>query len=105
MKDLLPRKSHVDLLFFFQLSHAERNCNHAVQIDETKILGKGFYGIVFAGTFDGKEVAMKRVPINESDDSEAKMFRREVEEHNRLDHDNVLKLLHVDEEKDPNLFK
>ena len=44
-------------------------------------------------------MAVKRIPVgvfeNETDS------QREIELHKQLDHQNVLKLLHVDEEKDP----
>ena len=44
-------------------------------------------------------MAVKKIPVevldNETD------LQREIELHKKLDHQNVLKLLHVDEEKDP----
>ena len=70
-----------------------------VKIDESKILGRGGFGTVFLGIFEGNKVAVKKIPVevldNETD------LQREIELHKKLDHQNVLKLLHVDEEKDP----
>ena len=44
-------------------------------------------------------MAVKKIPVgvieNETD------LQREIELHKQLDHKNVLKLLHVEEEKDP----
>ncbi len=44
-------------------------------------------------------MAVKRMSVA---DTEPDAIKRVVEEHDRLNHVNVLKLLHVDEEKDPN---
>ncbi len=44
-------------------------------------------------------MAVKRISVAVAD---AEAINREMEYHNRLDHHNVLKLLHVEEEKDPN---
>ncbi|XP_057371838.1 uncharacterized protein LOC130692784 isoform X2 [Daphnia carinata] len=71
-----------------------------LRIDENKIYGQGAYGIVYAGRYDGKPVAVKRlsrdVYVSESTKREMK---REVKGHSQMDHENVLKLLHIDEEK------
>ena len=70
-----------------------------VKIDESKELGRGGFGTVFLGTFEGNNVAVKKIPVGVLDNEND--LQREVELHKQLDHQNVLKLLHVDEEKDP----
>ena len=70
-----------------------------VKIDESKELGRGGFATVFLGTFEGNNVAVKKIPVGVLDNEND--LQREVELHKQLDHQNVLKLLHVDEEKDP----
>ena len=49
---------------------------------------------MFKGTYEGKDVAVKVVDkMNEKQ-------RREYDEHLRLTHENVVKLLHVQDSKD-----
>ena len=79
-----------------------------VKIDESKELGRGGFGTVFLGTFEGNNVAVKKIPVSVLDEEICKEdlqrkieLQREVELHKQLDHRNVLKLLHVDDEKDP----
>ena len=73
-----------------------------VKIDESKELGRGGFGTVFLGTFEGNNVAVKKIPVSVLDEEICKEdLQREIELHKQLDHQNVLKLLHVDEEKDP----
>ncbi len=67
------------------------------------MIGRGGFGIVFAGTFQGNYVAVKKISAEVVEENRID-FEREMELHKELDHENVLKLLHVDEEKDP-LFK
>jgi hypothetical protein len=52
-----------------------------------------------AGTFEGNAVAVK-IFKDHLDDERKKEQKREMEEHLRLDHENVLKLLHVDDSRD-----
>jgi predicted Ser/Thr protein kinase len=59
-------------------------------------LGRGGFGVVYEGTFEGNTVAVK-VHLDDAIKQEQK---REMEEHLRLDHENVLKLLHIDESRD-----
>ena len=54
---------------------------------------------MFHGTFEGNQVAVKKIPVGVLDNEND--LQREIELHKQLDHQNVLKLLHVDEEKDP----
>ena len=73
-----------------------------VKIDESKELGRGGFGTVFLGTFEGNNVAVKKIPVSVLDEEICKEdLQREIELHKQLDHQNVLKLLHVDDEKDP----
>ena len=59
-----------------------------------KILGKGGFGIVFEGVWCAIPVAIKRIAL-----SDITSNQREEEALQRLDHPNVIKLLHV--ENDP----
>jgi len=68
-----------------------------VKVDEKKVLGSGGYGVVYRGTFEGNAVAVKE--FKNSGDARKKEQKREMEEHLRLDHENVLKLLHVDDSR------
>ncbi len=63
-------------------------------------LGRGEFGIVYKGTFEGNAVAVKITVKVHLDDERKKEQKREMEEQIRLDHENVLKLLHVDESRD-----
>jgi serine/threonine protein kinase len=69
-----------------------------VKVDEKKVLGSGTYGNVYPGTFEGNPVAVKE--FKRSVYAIKKEQEREMEEHFRLDHENVLKLVHVDESRD-----
>ena len=53
-------------------------------------LGSGGFSHVFAGTYKGKVVAVKRILLlNAGDDNEVKVMQQ-------LDHPNIVKLLHVE---------
>jgi serine/threonine protein kinase len=60
-----------------------------------KLIGRGQYGQVYRGTCKGSDVAIKIVLIDGGD--------REYGEMKKLDHPNVLTLLHM-EDKDPLRF-
>lgn len=62
--------------------------------DPSTILGKGGFADVFRGTYKGSTVAIKRVlQTSASLDSE-----REKEALTQLDHPNVIRLLHEEED-------
>jgi serine/threonine protein kinase len=71
-----------------------------VTFEEKNELGRGGYGAVYRGTFERHAVAVKVTVKVHSDDEKNKKREREMEEHLRLDHVNVLKLLHVDDSPD-----
>ena len=60
-------------------------------MDQNAILGKGKYGTVFEGVWREKPVAIKRILLSDITSSE-----REEEALKKLDHPNVIKLLHVE---------
>ena len=60
-------------------------------LDQNKILGKGKYGTVYEGVWGEKLVAIKRIPLSDLASNE-----REEEALQKLDHPNVIKLLHVE---------
>jgi len=65
-----------------------------ITYDRTRLLGKGGYGAVFVGTFNGKEVAVKRIEHhNRCDDKEEKALRM-------FDHPNVIKLFETEDNED-----
>ena len=66
-----------------------------VQFNETVILGTGFQSVVFAGSYDNQKAAIKRVSK-----STELMTRREEGALRTFNHENILKLIDVDE--DPN---
>lgn len=63
-----------------------------LDIDRANILGVGSIGVVFKGNWDAIEVAVKQIPI----DNAAKC-EREVNEFKMLNHENIVKLFHIEE--------
>ncbi len=57
------------------------------------VLGKGGFAIVYRGFYKGKEVAVKRIELNRTED-------REVDLQHSLTHENVLKILEEDKNDD-----
>ena len=60
-------------------------------------LGQGGFGLVYRGTFRGRDVAIKRVLIGRQTPERS---AREYEVMRMLDHPNVMKLLHMKDEKE-----
>ncbi len=54
-------------------------------------LGEGSYAKVYKGKYEGVPVAVKQIKT-ESDETRS-LIVREIEEHAKLEHENVLKLL------------
>jgi serine/threonine protein kinase len=63
-------------------------------LSSNKLIGKGGFGTVFEGVWCGKPVAIKRIPLSDITSNE-----REEKALKKLDHPNVIKLLHI--ESDP----
>lgn len=63
-----------------------------IKVDVNKILGRGGYGKVFQGQWKSEQVAVKRIDLSKVVD------QKQVEEQilAKLDHPNVIKLLHVE---------
>ena len=66
-----------------------------IEIDTKQILGRGAYGYVFKGSWNGKEVAVKRVQLL---DLEEIIHDRELSALQRFDHSNVINLLCVQDD-------
>jgi serine/threonine protein kinase len=64
-----------------------------IQLDNKKILGRGGYSQVFEGTWKNNQVAVKRINL-----SKVVGHKQEEEELalQKLDHPNIIKLLHVE---------
>ncbi|KAI9561073.1 hypothetical protein GHT06_012029 [Daphnia sinensis] len=61
------------------------------------ILGRGAFACVFGGTLNGIPVAVKRIQLH---DLEAEIQAREENILKSMDHENVLKILHIEENED-----
>ena len=55
------------------------------------LLGKGGFATVFTGRFDSKDVAVKRMLVEDVEDREEEFLKK-------YPHPNILKLLHVEED-------
>ena len=60
-------------------------------LDKNKILGQGGYGTVYEGVWRAKPVAIKRIQL-----TQIKSNQREEAALQKLDHPNIIKLLHVE---------
>jgi serine/threonine protein kinase len=65
-------------------------------LSKNEILGKGGYGTVFEGVWCDKPAAIKRIELINISGKEERKNRREEEAMLKLDHPNVIKLLHVE---------
>jgi serine/threonine protein kinase len=70
-----------------------QNNNMKIQYNREVPLGEGGYGTVFPGTFQGREVAVKRVLLNMANGNEEEALKK-------LDHPNIVKLFHVERTDD-----
>lgn len=68
--------------------------NSPITIDKSAILGMGSYSTVFIGTFNGEQVAVKRIPLYRVEPEE-----RKVEIIKLLNHNNVVRFLGVDNDE------
>jgi serine/threonine-protein kinase/endoribonuclease IRE1 len=64
-------------------------------LDRKKILGEGGFAIVFEGTWRRVKVAVKRIPLEKAASNEPEVMALKM-----LDHTNVIKLFHVEEDQD-----
>jgi serine/threonine protein kinase len=60
---------------------------HPFSTASDQILGKGSYGVVYKGIFQGSQVAVKRINLDNVSQS-----KREVEALQKLEHENVIRL-------------
>jgi serine/threonine protein kinase len=66
-----------------------------VQYDRSNVVGTGGYGVVYAGTFKGEKVAVKRIDIMRTSDN------RELENNKiLLNHPNIVQFKHYEEDGD-----
>ena len=71
----------------------------AKDLSQNKILGQGGYGNVYEGVWSGKPVAIKP-KFNLSSFNIANNVKGEEEAWQKLDHPNVIKLLHIESNAD-----
>jgi serine/threonine protein kinase len=62
-----------------------------MELDKNEILGSGGYGVVFAGTYDGNPVAIKRIQFTD----DLTELLREEDALKKLNHPNVVKLYSI----------
>ena len=67
--------------------------------EENELLGRGSYGKVYKGKYRGQSVAVKKVSRDDLPENKEES-QREQEAMRILDHPNILKLLHVEDQKD-----
>jgi hypothetical protein len=60
-----------------------------IQLNREVLLGQGGFGAVFLGTFQGREVAVKRVELIRANANEGKNLKQ-------INHPNVVQLFHVE---------
>ncbi|KAK4004085.1 hypothetical protein OUZ56_005828 [Daphnia magna] len=69
----------------------------SLQVNTSKLLGKGYFGQVFEGKFNGDPVAVKQMPTTTA---QKEIIQREMSTHKELNHVNVVKLLDVADSAD-----
>ncbi len=69
----------------------------ALKFEREKLLGKGGFGVVFEGNWNGNPVAVKRINLTDVD---LKDLEKEETAMKPLDHPNVIRLLHVQSDQD-----
>ena len=63
--------------------------------DRTKILGRGTFGSVYEGVWGETKVAVKRIALENAVSSE-----QEINALTKCNHENIIKLFHVEEDQD-----
>ncbi|KAK4004457.1 hypothetical protein OUZ56_006192 [Daphnia magna] len=69
----------------------------SLQVNTSKLLGKGYFGQVFEGKFNGDPVAVKQMTTTTA---QKEIIQREMSTHIELNHVNVVKLLDVSDSAD-----
>ncbi|XP_045027630.1 death-associated protein kinase 1 [Daphnia magna] len=77
---------------FYYLQNKDKK-EMKIRFDRDALLGRGGFAYVFKGKFGGREVAVKRVELLEVDE-------REEEAMLKLEHPNIVKLLHYEKDND-----
>ena len=70
-----------------------------LEIERANILGVGSIGVVFKGNWDAIEVAVKQIPI-----VNAVKCERELNALQMLNHENIVKLFHMEENQNFRYF-
>ncbi len=71
-----------------------------VSYNRNKVLGVGISAQVFAGQFNGEQVAVKRILKRADSDLDQEVQNREEQTMKNLKHENVLKLIDVQQDMD-----
>ncbi len=71
-----------------------------MQIDRGNVIGSGGFGQVFAGTFKGEKVAIKRVQLMDSRHGKENDLERSVKIWQNLNHPNIVHLKHFEKNND-----
>ncbi|XP_045031490.1 tyrosine-protein kinase HCK-like isoform X2 [Daphnia magna] len=82
---------------WLQIANEEFKEALSLQVNTGKQLGKGYFGDVFEGKFNGDPVAVKQIKTTTA---EKEIIQREMNTHIELNHVNVVKLLDVADSAD-----